>query len=95
MAIHFRKNDFYTYYYDHIVNPTVNDLYIHLGRVIFHTTELFSLSPIFMSMDCATLVLSNIRDFYRLTPTCFFCFFVLVVFRSAGEREMGIYLMIA
>ena len=80
MAIHFRKNDFYTYYYDHIVNPTVNHLYVHLGRVIFHTTELFSPSPIFMSIDSATLVLSNIRDFYRLTPTCFFLLFCFSCF---------------
>ena len=41
MAIYFWKNNFYTYYYDHIVNPTVPDLYIHLGRVIFHITEVF------------------------------------------------------
>ena len=53
----------------------VPDLYIHLGRVIFHTTDFFSLSPISMSMDSATLLLSNIQDFYQLTPTCFFFFF--------------------
>ena len=92
MAIHFWKNDFYTYYYDHIVNPTVSDLYIHLGRVIFHTTEFFLLSPISMSMNSTILILSNIRDFYRLTLTWFFW---KTIFRSTDEREIGIYLMIA
>ena len=28
-------------HFDHIVNPTVLDLYIHLERAIFHTTEFF------------------------------------------------------
>ena len=41
MAIYFWKNDCYTYYYDHIVNHMVPDLYIHLGQVIFHTNEFF------------------------------------------------------
>ena len=72
MAIHFWKNDSNTYYYDYIINPTIPDLYIHLGQVIFHTTEFFSLSSILMSMDSAILVLSNIQEFYRLMPTCFF-----------------------
>ena len=78
MAIHFWKNDSNTYYYDYIINPTIPDLYIHLGQVIFHTTEFFSLSSILMIMDSAILVLSNIQEFYRLMPTCFFYYYFLV-----------------
>ena len=41
MAIHFWKNDFYTYYYDHIVNHMVPDLYIHLGEWYFIPISFF------------------------------------------------------
>ena len=90
--MHFWKNDFYSYYYNYIVNPTVPDLYIHLRGVIFHITEFFLFFPISMSMDSTILILSNIRDFYRLEPTWSF---LKIIFRSTDEREMGIYLMIA
>ena len=87
IAIHFWKNDFYKYYFDHIVNPMVPDLYLHLRWVIFHTTEFFSLSPISICMDSTILVLS-ISGIITNSLTCFFSW-------SASECKMVIFSMIA
>ena len=65
-AIHFWKNDSYTYYYDHIVNPTVLDLYLHLGWVIFHITTFFPFLPFL----CASAPPFWFPHYLGLLPTC-------------------------
>ena len=70
-AIHFWKNDSYTYYYDHIVNPTVLDLYLHLGWLIFHITTFFHFLPFL----CASTPPFWFPHYLRLLPTCQTVFF--------------------